>query len=183
MEWELLELETDDAMQNAVNTYKSNIAKVQAGRANPTILDSVKMDYYGTPTPINQIAAISVPEPRQLLVKPFDQSVNKDLTAAINAAQLGLQVSDEGDKVRITFPELTTERRQELVKQFSKYTEGAKVNIRQARQVANKTIKGDEDTSDDQKDIYHDEIQKLTDKYISQIDELSKEKEKDLMTL
>jgi len=183
MEWELLELETEDAMQTSLESYKANIAKVQAGRANPIILNSVKMDYYGAPTPINQVAAISVPEPRQLLVKPFDRSVNKDLTAAINAAQLGLQVSDEGDKVRITFPELTTERRKDLVKQFSKYTEQSKVQIRQVRQHANKTIKGDKDISDDQKDIYHDEIQKLTDKYISQIDELSKEKEKDLMTL
>ena len=183
MEWELLQLEIEDAMQTSLESYKSNIAKIQAGRANPTILNSVKMDYYGTSTPINQIVAISVPEPRQLLVKPFDRSINKDLTAAINAAQLGLQVSDEGDKVRITFPELTTERRKDLVKQFSKYTEQSKVKIRQARQQANKTIKGDEDTSDDQKDIYYDEIQKLTDKFIAEVDQLAKAKETDLMTI
>lgn len=183
MEIELYKLDAEEHMEKALTNYKSNLTKISAGRANPAILESVRVNYFETPTPINQIAAISVPEPRQLLVKPFDISTTKDVVAAINKASLGVSAVDEGDKARITIPEVTTERRKELVKFLSEYTEQAKIQIRSARQAANKGIKADQDLSEDDQRFYQDEIQKLTDKYIGLIDETTKLKEKDLMTI
>jgi len=183
MELELYKMEAEESMDKALFNYKNNLTKINAGRANPALLDSVKVDYFETPTPINQLAAISVPEPRQLLIKPFDMSINKDITASINKASLGVVAVDEGDKTRITLPEVTTERRRELVKSLSNYTEQAKVQIRSARQNANKGIKGDEELSEDEQRSFQDEIQKLTDKFIAQVDETTKAKEKDLMTI
>lgn len=183
MELELYKMDAEDKMEHSVSSYQSNISKISTGRANPAILDSVKVVYYETPTPINEIASISVPEPRQLLIKPFDMSINKDIVSAINNSNLGVQAVDEGEKTRISFPELTTERRRELVKSLSKYTEQAKISIRSARADANKGIKADDELSEDVEREYLESIQQLTNTYITKIDELTKAKEKDLMTI
>ena len=183
MEYELYELEAQDKMEQALEGYRANLSKISAGRANPQLLSSVKVVYYETLTPLVEIAAISVPEPRQLLIKPFDRSVNKDIVSAINKASLGVNAVDEGDKARITIPEVTTERRKELVKSLAKYTEQARVQVRNARQEANKAIKADEELSEDAEKAYLEEIQKLTNKFTAKVDEMTKAKEKDLMTI
>lgn len=182
MELELIQMDAEDKMQHALSTYSSNISKISTGRANPTILDSIKVVYYETLTPINEIASITVPEPRQLLIKPYDMSVNSDIAGAINKTDISIHAVDEGDKVRMTFPELTTERRRELVKSLAKYTEQAKVSVRVARQEANKHLKALELPEDDERTEL-EEIQKLTDKFIAKVDEITKAKEKDLMTI
>lgn len=183
MELELYKMEAQEKMDHAIDSYKGNISKISTGRANPAILSSIKVVYYETPTLINEVASISVPEPRQLLIKPFDMSINADIASVINKTDIGIQAVDEGDKVRMTFPELTTERRKELVKSLSKYTEQAKISIRSARQDANKSIKADDELTEDDERRYLEEIQKQTDKSILLVDELTKEKEKDLMTI
>ncbi len=183
MELDLYIMEAEDGMKTAVENYETNISRISAGRANPMILNSVKMDYYGTPTPINQLASVSVPEPRQLLIKPFQQNINKDIVAVINSASLGLNAVDEGHQARITFPELTTERRRQLVKGLSEYTEQAKIGVRAARQDANKMIKKDDELSEDDVRHYLDEIQKLTNAFISKIDAMTKQKTEELMTI
>lgn len=183
MEYELYELEAQDKMEQALEGYRANLSKISAGRANPQLLSSVKVIYYETLTPLVEIAAISVPEPRQLLIKPFDRSVNKDIVSAINKASLGVNAVDEGDKARITIPEVTTQRRKELVKSLAKYTEQARVQVRNARQEANKAIKADEELSEDAEKAYLEEIQKLTNKFTAKVDEMTKAKEKDLMTI
>ena len=185
MDWDLIQLEAEDKMQNAIESYKNNISKISTGRANPNILSSVRVNYYETLTPLNELASISVPEPRQLLIKPFDK-ISSNIASAINKASLGVNAIDEGDKVRINFPELTTERRKELVKSLTQYTEQARVLVRSSRQDANKMIKNaknENEISEDDEKSFLDEIQKLTDKYTKKIEEITKEKEKDLMSM
>ncbi|WKX02531.1 ribosome recycling factor [Candidatus Mycoplasma mahonii] len=183
MEYKLYELEAIEIMEKAVESYKSNLKKITVGRANPSLLDSIVIDYFDSPTPLSQIAAISIPDSRQLLVKPYDMSINNDIVAMINKSSLGIVAVDEGDKTRITFPEINTDRRRELVKMLVKYTEGSKVLIRGARQHVNKEIKVDEELSKDQSRDYLEEIQQLTNKYTNKIDVITKSKEKDLMTI
>lgn len=182
MDVEMIQLTAEDQMQEAVKNYQMNISKISAGRANPNILDHIKIDYFDTLTPLNQIAHISVPEPRQLLIKPYDSSLTKSIIGVINSSSLGIHASDEGDKARITFPELTSERRRELVKSLGQFTEQARVKIRNARQEANKQLKA-LDLPEDQDKREHEEIQKLTDKYILNIETETKKKESDLMTM
>ncbi|MCK5945881.1 MAG: ribosome recycling factor [Mycoplasmataceae bacterium] len=183
MELELLQLEFEEKAEKAMETYKGNLSRIQVGRANPQILSSIKVDYYDVSTPIAQVATISVPEPRQLLIKPFDLSLTKLIVGSINASQLGILAVDEGDKARMTFPMLTTERRKDLVKSLARYTEQARIAVRQARQDANKEIKGSEDLSEDDVKYFEGEVQKWTDKNIKKIDETTKNKEDDLMTI
>ncbi len=183
MELDLYLMEAEEGMSVAIENYGINISRISAGRANPMILNSVKMDYYGTPTPINQLSSVSVPEPRQLLIKPFEQNINKDIVAVINSASLGLNAVDEGHQTRITFPELTTDRRRQLVKNLSEYTEQAKIAVRAARQDANKMIKKDDELSEDDVRGYLEEIQKLTNSHIAKIDTMTKEKTQELMTI
>ncbi len=183
MEFELYEMEAKDLMKKSIEQYRSNLTKISVGRANPVILESVVVDYFDTPTPLVQIASISVPDPKQLLIKPFDMSINKDIVTAINKASLGITAVDEGDKTRITMPDITTERRKDLVKSLSKYTEQAKILIRSARQDANKNIKSDDELSEDDEKTYLNEIQNLTNKFTSEVDSLTKEKEAALMTI
>ena len=183
MEYELYEMEAKDTMKKAVKQYQVNLTKISAGRANPALLESVSINYFETLTPISQLSAISIPEPRQLLIKPFDLSINKDIVSAINKASLGVVAVDEGDKTRITLPEVTTERRRDLVKSLSKYTEQAKISIRSARQDVNKEIKADEELSEYQEKGYLNQVQGLTNEYTKMIDELTKTKEKDLMAI
>ncbi|CAM9102969.1 ribosome recycling factor [Mycoplasma marinum] len=183
MELDLYLMEAEEGMQKAIDNYKINMSKISTGRANPMILNSIKIEYYGTLTPINQLSSISVPEPRQLLIKPFEQNINKDIVSVINSSSLGVNAIDEGHQARINFPELTTDRRRQYVKQLSEYTEQSKISVRSARQEANKMIKKDEELSEDDIRHYLEEIQKLTNSYISKVDLATKEKTTELMTI
>lgn len=180
MELELIELE--EKMQDYVNKYISNISKISTGRANPEILSSIKIMYYDSPISIHEIASITIPEPRQLLIKPYDLKINKEIVGAINNSNISIPAVNEGDRVRMTFPILTEERRKELVKSLSTFTEQAKVGIRLVRQEANKIIKNN-DISEDQEREEFKNIQVITDKYISKVDEVTKKKTEDLMTI
>ena len=183
MELELYLMDAEDQMQKAIDQYEHNMKRLSTGRANPQLLDSVKVMYYEEETPLNNIATVSVPEPRQLLVKPFDASTMKDIVAAINGASLGLNAVDEGHQARITLPDMTTERRKDLVKQLGQFTEQAKVGVRNARQSVNKAIKSDEELSEDTTKMYLEETQNLTNKFTTKIDDMTKVKQNDLMTI
>ena len=182
-DFDFLIMETEEKMELALDQYDENLAKISVGRANPKILDRVKVDYYGTLTQVNQIASISVPEPRQLLIKPYDMTTTKHIVGAINSASLGVNAVDEGDKARITFPELTTDRRRDLVKSLGQYTEQARVKVRNARQDANKAIKAEDSLPEDDSKAMQEDVQKLTDKFIAKIDARTKDKESELMTI
>ena len=173
-----------EKMNKTISVYEENLSEIRAGRANPAILNKVKIDYYGTPTPINQVAGVSVPEPRMIVIQPWDMSVLKEIEKAINLADIGINPNNDGKVIRLVFPELTEERRKELVKTVKKYTEEAKVQIRNARRDAidkYKAMKKDgEITEDDLKETEKD-IQDLTDKYIKEIDNISAAKEKEIL--
>ncbi|EGV00509.1 ribosome recycling factor [Mycoplasmopsis columbina] len=183
MELDLYLTQFMEEAEKAVNHYAFELSKISTGRANPQIIKGVKINYYETMTPLDELANISVPEAQQLLIKPFDVSSTKEIAKAILAENLGVSVADEGNQVRLTFPALTTERRKEMVKNLSKYTEQAKVGIRNARQNVNKHIKADEELSEDEQKRYLDEIQKHTDERISHIDQMTKVKEKELLAV
>lgn len=176
--------EIEEKMEKRINGYASELKTIRAGRANASVLDKVAIDYYGTMTPINQVAAISSPDPRQLVVQPWDASVLKSIEKAINASEIGITPQNDGKVIRLSFPPLTEERRKELVKTVKKYTEEAKVQIRNARRDAldsyKKKKKDGDVTEDDLKEIEKD-IQKLTDKYIKEIDDICAAKEKEIL--
>lgn len=181
MELDLYLLELDEHSDKAISHYKFELSKISTGRANPQIVKGIKVDYYGIMTPLEELANISVPEPQQLLIKPYDISSVKDIAKALLNANLGINPVDEGNQVRMTFPTLTTERRRELAKSISKFTEAAKVGVRNARQNVNKAIKADEELSEDAQKTYLDKVQAEVDKYIDKINEIAKAKEQDLM--
>lgn len=175
----------DDAserMSKAIESYKRDLATVRTGRASPTMLDRVMVNYYGSPTPVNQIAGISVVEGRQLVIKPYDRSSLKDIEHGIYEADLGLTPQNDGEIIRINVPALTEERRREYVKTVWKYAEHAKVAVRNIRRDANDEIKKCDGSEDEIKDGQN-RVQKLTDKFVKQIDEIGKSKEKDIMTV
>ncbi len=176
--------EIETKMEKRINGYAGELKTIRAGRANASVLDKVAIDYYGTMTPVNQVAAISSPDPRQLVVQPWDASVLKAVEKAINASEIGITPQNDGKVIRLNFPPLTEERRKELVKTVKKYTEEAKVQIRNARRDAldsyKKKKKDGEVTEDDLKEIEKD-IQKLTDKYIKEIDDICAAKEKEIL--
>lgn len=172
-----------EKMDKTIASYEIALASIRTGRANPAMLDGIEVEYYGTMTPLNQVSAISVPEGRQLLIKPFDRTLVDAIEHAINAANLGINPQSDGENVRLNIPPLTEESRKLLVKDVSKYAEDAKIAIRNIRRDANDTIKKDKELTKDEVTIYQDEIQKLTDKYIKNIDEIAKAKEKDLMSI
>ena len=177
-------LETEDAMDHRLSSLGKELSKVRTGRANPRVLDDVRVDYYGALTPLSQIGNISVPEPSQLIVKPYDRSILSAVEKAINAANLGLNPSNEGTQLRIVLPMLTTETRKELVKQIHKLGEEYKVYIRNSRRDGNDAIKKMEknhDISEDDSKGYHEDIQELTDNFIKKVEELVKAKEIDIM--
>ncbi len=179
---DMIMLETEERMQKSVDSYQRELNGVRTGRANPQLLDSIMIDYYGTPTPIKQVGSISVPEASQLLIKPFDKSVLKEIEAAINASDLGLTPQNDGSSIRLILPQMTTERRQELVKKVNKSQEGAKVAVRNVRRDANDDLKKTELTEDELKG-YLDDVQKLTDKYVALVEKVTAEKEKELLTI
>ncbi|MDQ0427776.1 MULTISPECIES: ribosome recycling factor [Caryophanaceae] len=176
--------DTKSKMTNAIQAFSRDLASIRAGRATPSILDKLTIDYYGAPTPVNQVAGISIPEARLIMIQPYDKSVLGDIEKAILKSDLGLSPSNDGSVIRLAVPALTEERRKDLVKQVKKEAEEAKVGIRNIRRDANdefkKLEKKSEITVDDLRG-YSDDVQKLTDDNISKIDEMAKDKEKEIM--
>ena len=184
----MLELLKDfeDKMNKTVDVVTADFASVRAGRANASVLDKITVDYYGTMTPIQQVASISSPDPRSLMIQPWDQSLLKAIEKAILASDLGINPQNDGKVVRLAFPQLTEERRKDLTKQVRKYAENGKVAIRNIRRDAMDKLKAAEKknelTEDDRKDGEKD-LQDLTDKICKKIDELCDKKEKELMAV
>lgn len=173
-----------EKMEQAVQSFSKSLATVRAGRANPSLLDNVYVDYYGASTPLNQLANVSTPEARLLLVTPFDKSALSDIEKAIQKADLGLSPSNDGNVIRISIPPLTEERRKELVKVVGKYAEDYRVQVRNFRRDANDQLKKDEkngDLTEDELRNLQDQVQKETDKFIAKIDQLAKDKENEIM--
>ncbi len=172
-----------DRMDKTIEVMQANFAAVRAGRANAAVLDQIRVDYYGTPTPINQIASIASPDPRTLTIQPWDGSTMKLIEKAIQQSDLGINPQNDGRLIRLLFPQLTEERRKELIKQSRKYGEESKTAIRNIRRDAMEDFKAQkkksEITEDDQKNAEKD-MQKLTDDYVKQIDQLVEKKEKEL---
>ena len=176
----------EDKMKKSVDSVSADFASVRAGRANASVLDRITVDYYGSATPIQQIAAISSPDPRALVIQPWDASSLKSIEKAIQNSDLGINPQNDGRTIRLNFPQLTEERRKELVKQIHKYAENGKVAIRNIRRDAmdnfKKQEKKSEITEDDRKEL-EKELQDLTDKRCKQIDELTEKKEAELMAV
>ncbi len=176
--------EIEAKMEKRINGYASELKTIRAGRASASVLDKVAVEYYGTMTPINQVGAISSPEPRMLVVQPWDATILKDIEKAINKSDIGITPQNDGKVIRLTFPPLTEERRKELVKKVKVYTEEAKVAVRNVRRDAMDLYKtqkkNNEITEDDLKGIEKD-IQDLTDKYIKEIDSICADKEKEIL--
>jgi len=177
-----MDLNTEIRMLKAIDTLESKLLSIRAGRANPAMLNGIMVDYYGTPTPINSIANITVPEARQLFIKPFDRSAVKNIEKAINESNLGIAPSNNGEMVILTIPELTEERRREYVKQAKSLGEEAKVALRNIRQEDNDKIKKAELPEDEEK-LYLEDVQESINKYNKIVDEKVKEKEQELMKI
>ena len=175
-------LETEEKMEKAIENLEYRFTQIRAGRANPNILDGVKVNYYGAPTPLNQLANISVPEARKLQIKAFDKSCLSDIEKAIYEADLGLTPNNTGELIFITIPELTEDRRRELVKQAKAMSEEAKIALRNIRQDANNSIKRLELNEDEEK-YGENEVQELINNYNKEVEEKAKEKEEELMTI
>ncbi|MBM7854423.1 ribosome recycling factor [Desulfohalotomaculum tongense] len=176
--------DAEERMKKSVEVTKSEFASLRAGRATPALLDKIQVDYYGTPTPINQLANISVPEPRLLVIQPWDKSVIPEIEKSIQKSDLGINPTNDGTVVRLTVPQLTEERRAELVKVVKKKAEEGRVAVRNVRREAIdelKTAQKEGLISEDELKRGQDSVQKLTDKYVKEIDELLAAKEKDIM--
>jgi len=173
-------------MGNTIEVLKQEMATLRAGRANPSLLDKVHVEYYGVPTPLNQVANISAPEPRMLLVQPWDKGIIGDVERAILKSDLGLNPNNDGNIIRINIPQLTQERRQDLVKVVKKNGEETKVSIRNVRRDANDTLKKAEkkgDISEDDFRRFQDEVQEVTNKYTQQVDDVVNRKEAEIMEI
>lgn len=168
-------------MDKTIDHLKEELATIRTGMANASMLNHVEVEYYGSPTPLNQIAGISVQEGRILVIKPYDPSSLKDIERACNEADLGIAPQNDGTVVRLTVPQLTGETRKEMAKKVGKIAEECKVQIRNIRRDANQVVKKDKEMDEDTQKDCEDEIQKLTDKYIKKIGELSKSKEKEVL--
>ena len=175
-------LETEDRMQKAIANMEAKFLNVRAGRANPRILDKVEVEYYGTPTPLIQLATISVPEARKIVIKPFDRNSINDIEKAIFESDIGLTPNNNGETITLVIPELTEERRKEYVKEAKTLAEEARIALRNIRQDANNDIKRSEET-EDEKDAYMEDVQELINKYNKIVDEKLKEKETELMSV
>lgn len=175
----------EDKMQKAYDFLESDLAAIRAGRANPHVLDKIRVDYYGTPTPIQQVGNITVPEPRIIQIAPWEKTLIKEIEKAIMMSDVGITPSNDGSLIRLVFPELTEERRKELVKDVKKRGEESKVAIRNARRDGNDALKklAKSDVSEDEIKELEDALQKLTDKYIKDLDKLVEEKSKEILTV
>ncbi len=175
----------NEKMQKSFDFLKEDLASIRAGRANPKVLDKIKVDYYGTPTPIQQVGNVSVPEARIIQIAPWDKALIKDIEKALMTSDLGITPSNDGAIIRLVFPELTEERRKQLAKDIKKKGEDAKVAVRNVRRDGNdalKKLKGSEVSEDEINDL-NDELQKITDKFIKDIDGAVEEKNKEIMTV
>ena len=175
----------EQKMTKTLSGFEEELTTIRAGRANPHILDKLTVDYYGAPTPLQQVANISVPEARMIQIQPWESSMIKAIEKAILCSDLGLNPSNDGKMIRLVFPELTEERRKELVKDVKKKGEGAKVAVRNIRRDANDAFKklAKQDVSEDEIKELEDQIQKLTDKYIKEVDKAIENKSKEILTV
>ncbi len=176
----------EEKMKKTISVFEENLSEVRAGRANPNILNKVKVDYYGVPTPINQMAGVSVPEARMIVIQPWDMSMLKEIEKAINLAELGINPMNDGKVIRLNFPELTEERRKELVKDIRRTSEEAKVAIRAIRRDGideARTAQKNGELTEDELSSAENNIQKLTDAKIAEIDTILEKKEKEIMTV
>ena len=173
----------EDKMQKAYDYLESDLAAIRAGRANPHVLDKIRVDYYGTPTPIQQVGNITVPEPRIIQIAPWEKTLIKDIEKAIMMSDVGITPSNDGSLIRLVFPELTEERRKELVKDVKKRGEESKVAIRNARRDGNDALKklAKADVSEDEIKELEDQVQKMTDQYVKKVDAAIEEKSKEIM--
>ena len=175
----------EEKMKKTMVNLDGELGTIRAGRANPHVLDKIMVDYYGTPTPIQQVANVSVPEPRMIQIQPWEKSMVKVIEKAIMVSELGINPTNDGSAIRLIFPELTEERRKELVKDVKKKGEAAKVAIRNIRRDGNdafKKLKGSEVSEDEIKDL-EEQLQKVTDKYIKEVDKAVDTKSKEVMTV
>lgn len=175
----------DDKMKKAIDYLEADYATIRAGRANPHVLDKIRVDYYGTPTPIQQVGNVTVPEARIIQIAPWEKSLLKEIEKAILTSDLGINPSNDGSVIRLVFPELTEERRKDLAKEVKKKAEDGKVAIRNIRRDGNDAFKklAKTEVSEDEIKQLEDQIQKLTDKYIKDIDALMEAKTKEIMTV
>ena len=176
----------EEKMNKSISVLQENLAEVRAGRANPAILNKIMVNYYGTPTPINQVAGISVPEARLIIIQPWDASILKDIEKEILKAELGINPNNDGKVIRLAFPELTEERRKELVKEIKKMGEEAKVSVRSVRREGMDIVKAEQKEgtiTEDELKSSEDKIQKLTDSKITEIDNQISKKEKEIMNV
>ena len=175
----------DEKMQKTMNNLGEEFGSIRAGRANPHVLDKLRVDYYGTPTPILQVANVSVPEPRMIQIQPWEASMVKEIEKAIMTSDLGINPTNDGRMIRLLFPELTEERRKDLAKEVKKKGESAKVAIRNIRRDANDSFKklAKEDVSEDEIKTLEESAQKMTDKYIAEVDKAVEVKTKEIMTV
>ena len=176
----------DEKMGKTMNNLAEEFGGIRAGRANPHVLDKLRVDYYGTPTAIQQVANVSVPEPRMIQIQPWEASMVKEIEKAILTSDLGINPTNDGKTVRLLFPELTEERRKELAKDVKKKGENAKVAIRNIRRDANDSFKKlakEEDVSEDEIKQLEDQAQKMTDKYITDVDRAVEAKTKEILTV
>ena len=176
----------EEKMEKSVGALEKDFAAIRAGRANPNLLNRIMVEYYGTPTPMQQVGNISVPEPRIIQINPWEKSLLKAIEKAILASDLGITPTNDGTSIRLVFPELTEERRKELVKDIKKKGEAAKVAVRNVRRDANDTLKKMEkstDITEDERKEGEEKIQKMTDKYVAKIDKSVENKSKEIMTV
>jgi ribosome recycling factor len=176
----------EEKMLKTIESLKKDFTNIRTGKANPAILNSVMVSYYGVPTPVSQVGSVSVPDPQSIVVKPWDKSILKDIEKAIQQANLGLNPSNDGEVVRIPIPPLNEQTRKDLAKQAKKVAEDNKVAVRNVRRDAMEQLKKLEKDgliTEDELKRYNDQVQKLTDKYIANIDTLAKEKEQDIMSI
>lgn len=178
--------EAEEKMKKTIGVYKEELQSIRAGRANPALLDKITVDYYGTITPLKQVASVSAPEPRLLVIQPWDAKLIPVIEKEILKSDLGLNPSNDGKLIRLPIPLLTEERRKELVKTVGKNAENAKVAIRNTRRESNDKIKKlekDKVLSEDDRKLAEDEMQKITDKYIDNVDEITNKKEEELLEI
>lgn len=176
----------EDKMEKSIDSLRAELATIRAGRANPHILDKITVDYYGTASSLQQVANVSVPEARMIQIQPWEQSLIKEIEKAILTSDIGITPTNDGKCIRLVFPELTEERRKELVKDVKKKGENAKVAVRNIRREANDTVKKQNkanEISEDEVKQSEDKIQKMTDKYVAEIDEIIENKSKEILTV
>lgn len=178
--------QTEEMMKKALEATQHDFGRIRTGRANPSVLEPIMVDYYGVPTPLNQVANVSVPEPRQLMLNPYDKNMIPEIEKAINHSDLGVNPSNDGQVIRITFPEMTEDRRKDLVKQVHLRTEEGCVSVRHARREALdslRKLKENKEIDEDDEKHLEKEVQQMTDKYIEHTHDLQKKKDEELMSI